>query len=335
MSGARRVFVTGGSGLLGGALVGRLLADGADVVALARSDASAAALAQRGATVARADLLDEAGLTRAMAGCELVYHVAGVNTLCPDDPSVLHRINGEAPAIVVRAAKAAGVGRLVNTSSAAVLGEAEGTVGHEESTHRGTFMSTYEESKLAGERAAFAAGAEAGLEVVSVNPSSVQGPGRSGGTGKILLAVLDGRLKVFIDTHISVVDMADCIEAHLLAAERGQPGRRYVVSGATLTSAEALDLLSRVGGVPVRPRIVPKPVAQAGAAAVEGAFRLARRHPPLCREMMRTLLHGHRYDGSRAERELGLRYTPVEDTLRRTLDWAIAEGHVRDRRPAA
>jgi dihydroflavonol-4-reductase len=332
---ARRAFVTGGSGLLGGALVERLVADGTEVVALARSDASAAALATRGAAVSRVDLLDEAGLARAMAGCELVYHVAGINTLCPDDRSVLHRINGEAPAVVVRAAKAAGVARVVNTSSAAVLGEAEGTVGNEDSVHRGSFMSTYEETKLIGERAAFAAGEEVGIEVVGVNPSSVQGPGRAGGTGKILLAVLDGRLKVFIDTHISVVDMADCIEAHVLAAERGKPGRRYVICGATLTSDEALDLLSRVGGVPVRPRIVPKPVAQAAAAAVEGAFRLARRHPPLCREMMRTLIHGHRYDGSRAERELGLRYTPVEDTLRRTLDWAAAEGLVRDRRPAA
>jgi dihydroflavonol-4-reductase len=332
---ARRAFVTGGSGLLGGALLKRLVADGTGVVALARSDASAAALATRGAAVSRVDLLDEAGLARAMAGCELVYHVAGVNTLCPDDRSVLHRINGEAPAVVVRAAKAAGVARVVNTSSAAVLGEAEGTVGNEDSVHRGSFMSTYEETKLIGERAAFATGEAVGIEVVGVNPSSVQGPGRAGGTGKILLAVLDGRLKVFIDTHISVVDMADCIEAHVLAAERGKPGRRYVISGATLNSDEALDLLSRVGGVPVRPRIVPKPVAQAAAAAVEGAFRLAGRHPPLCREMMRTLIHGHRYDGSRAERELGLRYTPVEDTLRRTLDWAVAEGLVRDRRPAA
>ena len=335
MSAARRAFVTGGSGLLGGALVDRLRAGGTEVVALARSDASASALAARGATISRVDLLDEAGLARAMAGCDLVFHVAGVNTLCPGDRSLLHRVNGEAPAIVVRAAKAAGVGRVVHTSSAAVLGEAEGTVGDEETVHRGRFMSTYEESKLAGERAALAAGAAAGIDVVSVNPSSVQGPGRGGGTGKILLALLDGRLKVFIDTHISVVDMADCIEAHVLAAGRGKPGRRYVISGATLTSEEAFELLSRVGGVSVRPRIVPRPLAQAGAMLAEGGFRLARRTPPMCREMMRTMLHGHRYDGSRAQRELGLRYTPVEDTLRRTLDWAVAEGLVEDRRTAA
>jgi dihydroflavonol-4-reductase len=79
----------------------------------------------------------------------------------------------------------------------------------------------------------------------------------------------------------------------------------------------------------VHPRIVPAPVASAAGAAIEFAFRVARRHPPFCRAMVRTMLHGHAYDGSRAATELGLRYTPVEETLRATLEWARAEGLVR------
>jgi dihydroflavonol-4-reductase len=102
-----------------------------------------------------------------------------------------------------------------------------------------------------------------------------------------------------------------------------------VLCGAVLTTAEAMELLSRVSGHVVRPRIVPGAVAWAAAAVVEGVFRLARRHPPFCRAMARTIIHGHAYDGSRAREELGLRYTPVEDTLRRTLEWARAEGLVR------
>jgi dihydroflavonol-4-reductase len=324
-----RVFVTGGSGLIGRALVARLLGRGDRVVALARSDATAADLAALGAEVVRGDLLDERALADGMRDAAVAYNVAGVNTLCPTDPAPLYRVNRDGARAVVRAAAAAGVGRLVHTSSAATLGEAAGTIGSEDSPHRGSFLSDYERSKTEGERAVMEETARTGLDVVLVNPSSVQGPGRTGGTGRILLALLDRRLPVFIDTRISVTDIADTVEGHVLAAERGVPGRRYVLCGAVLTTAEAMDLLSRVSGHAVRPRIVPNALASAAGALAEAASRLARRHPPFCRAMARTMIHGHAYDGSRASAELGLRYTPVEDTLRRTLEWARAEGLVR------
>jgi dihydroflavonol-4-reductase len=216
----------------------------------------------------------------------------------------------------------------VHTSSAATLGEAKGTVGREDSPHRGTYLSTYERSKHEGEIAAFAAARHAGVDLVSVNPSSVQGPPRSGGTGKILIAYLNGRLKAFLDTRLSLVDIQDCTAGHLLAAERGVPGERYVLNGVTLTSLEALEIVADLTGVHERPRILPAPVASAAAAAVEAAFRLRGRTPPVCREMVRTMLHGHRYDGSRATRELGLTYTPVRDTLARTVAWAVEAGLV-------
>jgi dihydroflavonol-4-reductase len=222
------------------------------------------------------------------------------------------------------------VPRLVHTSSAATVGEAPGAIGNEDTTHRGWFLSTYEQTKTEGERAALAAAAEIGQDVVSVNPSSVQGPGRASGTGRILLAFLDGRLRVFVQTYVSMVDIGDCIEGHLLAAERGRSGERYLLNGMTLTISEALALAADVAGVERSPRLVPRAVATVAAGAVEGAFRLARRSPPVCREMVRTLLHGHRYDASRAERELGLSYTPPRETVRRTVEWARAEGLLRN-----
>jgi len=114
----------------------------------------------------------------------------------------------------------------------------------------------------------------------------------------------------------------------VLAAERGTPGERYVISGATLTAREALDLVTEIAGARRAVTTLPAPVATAAGTLVGGAFRLAGRQPPLCREMVRTLLHGHRYDGSRATRELGLAYTPVRETFRRTIAWARAEGLV-------
>lgn len=324
-----RVFLTGGSGLIGGALATRLIERGDELVALARSDAGERALSARGARVVRGDTLDEDALAAGMARCALAYHVAGVNTMCPADPATLFHVNVRGAEAAVRAAARAKVPRVVLTSSAASLGEAAGTVGSEVSSHRGSYLSVYERSKHEGEIAAFAAARRAGVELVSINPSSVQGPGRTGGTGRIMIAYLNGRLRAFVDTSISIVDIADCVEGHLLGAERGVPGERYVLNGATLSSREALDIIAELSGVRHKVRFLPPPVAALAGGLVEGAFRLRGRQPPVCREMVRTLQHGHRYDGSRAARELGLRYTPVAETFRRTIEWAVAEGLVQ------
>lgn len=324
-----RVFVTGGTGLIGSALVARLAARGDQVVALARSETAAQALQARGAHPVRGDALDEERLARGMEGCELAFNVAGVNSLCVDDARPMQTVNAQAPVIAVRAAKRAGVARLVHTSSAATIGEPPGTLGNEQTRHRGWYLSTYERTKTEGEHAAFAAARELGQDLVCVNPSSVQGPGRTGGTGKFLLAFLDGRLKVFVPTNVSLVDIADCVEGHLLAAERGTAGERYLLSGVTLTISQAFTLAGDVANVRREPRLLPRPLATVAATIVERSFRLARRHPPVCREMVRTLLHGHRYDGSRAERELGLTYTHPRETLRRTVQWAQEQGLLR------
>jgi dihydroflavonol-4-reductase len=329
-----RVLVTGGTGFIGQALVGRLMERGDDVVALARSDAAAAALAERGIEVARGDVLDEAAMIAAMRGCALVYHVAGINTLCPADPVALFHVNVRGAETAVRAAGRAGVARVVLTSSAAALGEAHGTVGSEDSPHRGSFLSVYERSKHDGERAALAAARAASVDLVAVNPASVQGPGRSGGTGRILIAYLNGRLRAFVDTTISLVDIDDAVDGHVRAAERGAPGERYVLCGATMSAREAVAAVSELSGVAHRVRLLPAPVARAAAAASEGFFHLRGRKPPVCREMVRTLLHGHRYDGSRAARELGVDYTPVRETFRRTIAWALDAGLIARPLPA-
>jgi dihydroflavonol-4-reductase len=132
-----------------------------------------------------------------------------------------------------------------------------------------------------------------------------------------------------VPTHVSLVDIDDCITGHLLAAEHGIAGERYLVNGITLEITEALAMAAEVAGVQRMPRLLPRRVATVATAAVEWGFKRAGRRPPVCREMVRTLLHGHRYDGSRAERELGLHYTDPRETLRKTVAWARAEGLIR------
>ena len=331
MAGA--ALVTGGTGFLGGAIVERLLADGRAVKALARSDDSARALRALGADSVRGDVLDPDLLAAAMRGCEVVYHAAGVNGLCFRDPSPLFEVNVRGSRNVVDAAAAAGVRRVVYTSSAATLGEARGTVGTETSPHRGWFLSNYERSKFEAEQTVLTSARETGTELVCVNPASVQGPGRATGSARLLLDYLNGRLKAVVDSTISLVDIADCAEGHLLVEERGEPGERYVLSGATLTVREGVELLDRLTGVDAHVRALPPVLAMAAAAGLETAARLRRTTPSVCRDLVRTVLHGHAYDGSRAARELGLRYTPVEETIRRTLDWFLEEGLVHRRLP--
>jgi len=330
-----RVFLTGGSGFIGGALVGLLHERGDQVVALARSERSAAALTARGVTVVRGDVLDEESLARGMDGCELAWHVAGVNSHCPPDPDMQMRVNVDGAQRAVRAAGRAGVRRIVYTSSAASIGEAQGTVGHEDSPHRGSYLSVYDRSKHEGEQAAFAAGSAAGVEVVAVNPSSVQGPGRSSGNGAFVLAYVNGNLRVFTRTHVSIVDIDDCAEGHLRAADHGRAGERYILNGATITSEEALAILNEVSGVSEPVRMVPPLAARAVSATAETLYRARGRPCPLCRARVRTILHGHRYDGSRATRELGLKYTPVADTFARTIEWADEQGLVTRALPTA
>jgi len=322
------VLLTGGSGFIGGTLLRRLVGDGRSVRALVRSEVAADVVAAAGATPIRGDVTDPASLAAAVANCRIVFHVGGLNASCLHDPGRLDRVNVEGTRNLVAAAAAAGVDRIVYTSSAAAIGEPRGAVGVETTAHRGSYLSRYERSKHLAEVAAFADSARLGVHLVAVNPSSVQGPGRIGGTARIFIAYLQGRLRVAVRTRFSLVSIGDTVEAHLLAETMGTPGERYLISGWTATTSDAVAMLSTVAGVSHRVRYLPGWVVSVSAGVMGGLGRLARRDVTLCREVARTLSHGHAFDGSRAERELGLRYTPPEVWLGETVEWYRSQGLV-------
>lgn len=320
-----KVAVTGGSGVVGAAVVRMLTAGGYDEVrALARSVQSSKQFESLGAVPVPGDLLDFGSLRPLVAGCEIVFNIAGINQMCVRDASLMHRVNVDGVSAVVEACLGAGVRRLVHTSSAVTIGERQGEVGSEESGHRGFFLSEYERTKFIGEQRLFARAGD--LEVVAVNPSSVQGPGRATGTGKLILDVVNGRLRYLVDSPISLVDIDDCARGHLLAANRGEPGGRYVLSGGTLGVREAVRIAAEASGRRLDPRFVPGSLVAALVAVGEPMARLAGRDLPFCREMVRVMRFGHRYDGSRASSDLGLEYRPVAATIARTISWFAAEG---------
>lgn len=318
------VVVTGASGVVGTAVARHLLAEGRPLRGLSRSVESDERLTQLGVEPVRGDITDPSSLRAAFEGADVVFHIAGLNTMCPEDPSDLERVNVDGSVAVVEAARDAGVRRLVYTSSAASIGEPAGTVGSEHTVHRGTYLSHYERSKHLAELAVFEAAGD--LDVVSVNPSSVQGPGRATGTGKLILDLLRGDLPVLIDTRVSLVDIDDTARGHLLAEAHGRAGARYLLNSFTMSLRDAVVLLERVTGRSIRVRWLPGWVASAAIAGVETVAGVVGRTPPFCREMVRTLRHGHAYDGSLATTELGLEYTDAETTITRLVDWFEAEG---------
>lgn len=317
--------ITGGSGFVGGAIVRRLRAEGEPVVALVRSQQAAATVSALGADPVICDLTDSAAVARAMRGSQTVFHVAGRNAMCPRHPEMLYRDNVDLALAVVTAAADAGVSRVVHTSSAAALGEAAGEVGREDTPHRGWFLSSYERSKYLGELVVTDAARRSGIEVVVVNPCSVQGPGRTTGSAQLLFRVARSRRPVLVRTWVSLVDVDDCAEGHLLAARHGVPGQRYVLSGASVPVEGALEAVRAVAGGPRRVLWIPAWAVRAIAPlTVLGALGRGDADPLVCPAVVRALLHGHRYDGSRATRELGLHYRPIEETVERTLAWARA-----------
>lgn len=327
------VFLTGGSGFIGGALLHRLIDDGREVRALSRSEIATTAVETAGARPISGDVFDERALLEGMRGADTVFHVAGVNAMCGRDADPMIRINVEGSAAVIRAAAAANVARVVYTSSAATIGEPRGVVGGEDTPHRGSFLSEYERSKFLAEERVLALGSELGVHVVSVNPSSVQGPGRIGGSARLLLELMNARLPVVVDTFLSIVDIDDCVAGHLLAEERGKPGERYLLNGSSLTTRQAIALVRSIAGRPRRVLRIPPTGASLAGTLAGWVSRVGHRDLPFCPELAQTLLHGHRYDGSRATRELGLAYRPVEETVARTLTWYADRGLIRPLAP--
>jgi dihydroflavonol-4-reductase len=346
------VLVTGATGFVGGLLSARMLADGRRVRGLSRRPVTQDVVRhvvwgpagppedpggdttfaeRRGRLeIAEGHLGDSEALARAADGCEVVYHVAGVNTMCLRDPAPMYEANVEGTRRVLEAARAAGVRRVVFTSSAAALGGDGSTAVDETNPPAATFVSHYARSKSLAEQLALSFG---DVEVVAVNPSSVQGPGRRSGTARILVAHLNGRLRFVIHSRFGICFTEDCVAGHLLAETKGEPGQRYVLNTATLTTSEAIDLVGGVAGLPAerprsRPRTLPASLASATAAAVAVAFRARGKRPPLCPETIRTIARAQLYDGSRAERDLGLAYTPVEEALRACVGWYVHAGLV-------
>jgi dihydroflavonol-4-reductase len=149
----------------------------------------------------------------------------------------------------------------------------------------------------------------------------------------VFLDYLNGRLRFDLPSRFGICYTEDCVNGHLLAEDKGKAGERYVLNTATLSNSEAIDLIAVISGLTSRPRTLPLPLAMGVAACLEWVAQARSQRPMLCREAVRTVGHPHVYDGSRAERELGLRYTPLREAMDATVRWYLEQGLVTRRLP--
>jgi dihydroflavonol-4-reductase len=326
------VLVTGGTGFVGANLVRELVADGLTVRVLVRPSSDRRALAELPVEVATGDLLDPPSLRAALAGVRVLYHVAADYRLWAPDPSLLYRVNVDGTRALLASAEAAGVSRIVYTSSVGTLGiPADGTPGTETTpVALADMVGDYKRSKFLAEREA-AAAASRGLPVVIVNPSAPVGPWdwKPTPTGKMLVDYLRGRMFAYLDTGLNVVHVRDVARGHIRAAERGRAGERYILghAGGNLGLAAIFQRLAPYTGI-AAPRVrLPHGAALAIATVLEGFSRLSGREPLASRTAVRMAAKRMFFDPGKAIRELDLPQTPVDEALRDAVDWFWAHGY--------
>jgi dihydroflavonol-4-reductase len=325
-------LVTGGTGFVGAHVVRALLARGRVVRCLVRPRSRLANLEGLRVEIAQGDLTDPASLTRAIAGASTLYHCAADYRLWARDPGELHRANVEGTENVLSAAAAAGVARVVYTSSVGALGlTADGSAADETTpVSRAQVVGNYKKSKFDAERVAEAWAAR-GLPIVIVNPSTPVGERdvKPTPTGQMIVDFLNRRLPAYVDTGLNLVDVRDVAEGHVLAAEKGRVGERYILGNRNMTLKEILETLARLTNLPAPRLRLPHAVPLAAAAAATWAARVTGRPPRVSLESVRMSLHRMFFDASKAVRELGLPQTPVEEALARAVAWFRENGYVR------
>lgn len=322
-------LVTGGTGYVGGAVAQALRTRGVPVRVLARNSSKVDRLTQLGVEIARGDILDPSSIEAALKGCDTLYHAAAIYEYWVPDKQHLMRTEVEGTRNAMSAARKCGVNRIVYTSTTYTIGEARGQIGNETTIHRGYFCIAYEEAKYRAELVVKEF-AQDGLPVVIVNPGGVFGPGGLKTTGQALVDALNGKLPMRLPGVVSYVYVEDVVNGHLLAAERGQAGERYILSGFNLDTAEFIQQACLLAGVKVPP-LAPLGLAKLIASIGELVARITKQPPLLPKDGVITLAHGMRVDGSKAERELGLRYTPLEVALPKTLAWYWEQGLLKQK----
>src|SRR5437588_2720266 len=327
-----KVLVTGATGFVGSHVAQALAAQGTDLRFLVRPSSRMENIACLNSERVTGDLRDPDSLKKAMQGCEFVFHVAADYRLWVRDPEQMYRSNVEGTRAIIRAAQESGVRRVIYTSSVATMGFT--TTGHIASETSPVsikeMVGHYKRSKFMAEQIAIEAGKN-GVNVVVVNPTTPVGEQdiKPTPTGRIIVDFLKRNFPAYVDTGLNVVDVKEVARGHLLAMEKAVPGERYILGGENLTLKQILDKLAALTGLPSPTMKVPHAVAL-GFAALDQFFvgTILRKEPRATIDAVKMGRKKMFASSAKAERELGYKILPVEDAIRRAIDWFQSHGYV-------
>jgi dihydroflavonol-4-reductase len=327
-----KAFVTGATGFIGASIVRELLKDGKRVRVLARPGSDRSNLKGLDVEIWEGDLSDAASLARGLAGCRTLFHAAADYRLWTPNPATMYDVNVGGTRNILSAAVEAGVGKVVYTSSVGTLGNPGNGIPGTEKTpvDFSQMVGDYKKSKFLAEREAESF-LEKGLPLVIVNPSTPVGPMdiKPTPTGKIIVDFLNGKMPAYLDTGLNLIDVETCARGHILAADRGKVGERYILGNENLTLAQIFAMLSGITGLKA-PRVKLPYYPILFAAYVNEAISAVTKREPLIPlagvQMAKKFMF---FDPTKAVTELGLPLTPVTASLERAVDWFRRHGYAK------
>jgi dihydroflavonol-4-reductase len=326
-----KCFVTGATGFLGSHVARQLIDRGAELRLLVRPTSKLDNITDLPSERVVGDLRDADSLRRGMSGCEYVFHVAADYRLWARNGQELYQSNVEGTRNILAAARDSKVRRVIYTSSVATMGFGNNGLMTDEKSPVSlqNMIGDYKRSKFMAERLVLEAG-QNGQDVVMVNPTTPIGERdiKPTPTGQIVVDFLKRKFPAYVDTGLNLVDVIDCAEGHLQAMEKARPGERYILGGENLTLKQILDKLGAITGLPSPKVKVPYGVALAagvwGSVVVGG---MLKREPRATIEAVQMSRKKMFVTSDKAERELGWNPRPVDDALRRAVEWFKANGY--------
>lgn len=328
-------FVTGATGFLGSHVARALAEQGADLRLLVRPTSDLRNIAGLKAEHATGDLRDPASIEKAVAGCDVVFHVAADYRLWVRDPDEMYRSNVHGTRGILEAARKNKVRRVVYTSSVATIGPAAkghggGWGANEDAPVLLEMMiGPYKRSKFMAEQVAIEA-ARGGMDVVVVNPTTPVGEQdiKPTPTGRIVVDFLKRKFPAYVETGLNLVDVGECARAHISAMEKGRSGERYILGSENLTLKQILDRLGVITGLPSPKVKLPYAVALVTGVVDEMVTgRMLGREPRATIDAVRMGRKKMFVSSAKAKKELGWNPSPVDGALRRAVDWFRANGY--------
>ena len=321
--------MTGATGFIGGNLARRLCQRGYEVRALVRPQAKTLTIDGTGVEQIAGDILARESVDRAVQGCQAVFHCAAIYSFWSKTSKLIHQTNVDGTAIVLRAARDAGVSRVVFTSTVSTMGFWPGELSTEETMLDPSHLAGhYKNSKYQAELVALEMAAE-GLPVVVVNPTAPVGPWdvKPTPTGRIILDFMRGRIPAYLDTGLNLMDVA---EGHILAMERGIPGQRYLLGNRNVSLRDMFFMLQEITGRHAPRWRVPFWLAMAADYVDEAVEdKMLSWEPRIPLEGLKVAKSPMYVDCGKAVRELGQPQRPVEEAVENSVRWFTDHGYVK------